>query len=1489
MNIALDPLESLWPPYRGGILLGTARESQGRICNAGVAVTAGHVAISLDVHPDRRSTASAVAPTAAPKASSHSVDEAEGIRQHGEDEPVPEGTEGYAGGPASPTTLRLTVLLDVVPASAPKPKTQQLARFLTKVLGRSAAGAVPHADGRGGGGKARRGEGPLGADVPELLVVEHMDKVVCSEFVRFDYRRADSGTMTAEDASGGGTPRARDGSNRSSGGLAYACIEASGLLRLWEWRGNESGRWAWSYLESCNICACREEPVGCRVLTAALVPEPCGDGDGKGGSSSNRRHRLVWEQEDSGEGAGLGLASTPAAGPRPPRRVWSRLITLDLSEGGATVDGGFGFASQQQQEQQPTMEGGVGFGGGGGDANGCTGSARSEISMAFSACLLPTRVDALLCSRLGAWMPAGQRVYFNHFATARLPCVTLPSLLQPEERGGTGWIDEPDGAESAADGSFGADAYDGAAVGNGDGAPFPNESDLEVEGALGTGNEDPPHAAAAKQAAAFATEPTGSQGDSPSQGSTGRLFSVHDSTGDLMMYDHQPGATVRVLSLPPGAGGLRVRLQCTLDPPPSPPPASPPGSFVARSNVAVLCGGGVCSVYDLCTGRLIGSAAIPRCPACVFRRRTRSKKAAGVAAPCSCGRRQQQGAVASDPLDGDGAASAGPELWTSATRGHLLGILTATQVLRVRIPTAEACLTATLAPSLRGDTSPPPSAPSALRYLREYRRLITGTTAGARRSSPLPELLRTAHQGRAGAISADEGREPTRAGASMMDLIAHSLSAEERGFPAATAARGGMDTANGRGGRKDTPVPPWLLMAIVSASRNRGPGGAPEVGGMGVPQSCFAGGDPATAATEVGLSDALERRVEESLRSLNSVRALLQDPAGSARHGPANGAGGAMRAGGADDETASRLAALTAGVDPATALFEGTLREWLACRRKGKGEGELYGQMPLEGLGLGAGVRGSGLGRGEGGMRPVEDDALALAFRCEAAGDAEAMEIPFLHFLLEVSGEADSGQEEKHDGRKAPSLRSPPSPSPSSSSAYSTFLCLQLAGNDASPLFEIACRALFRLRPQKLPRFVERLARFRAFANEIKRGGCAGAVGAGATPPQDSGGDEDKREGKEEAGGEEEGGRRGASVASSADARSERTSGVDTAFSEEQQQQQQRRRRSPSPPPQSGIASRHTSEDNAYEHGGRDSRSTTRPSSTATSREHSPETPVAPPTPTPTPTPASASATDPPPSGAADDLPDPGTGPPSAARERTEESSRESALVAPAYFARALASLPPAVEDDRAAGAGSQQRRSRLSLLLGARKFAEACKLLRSRAWECAGSSPGVKRGSWRGDRGGEESWRAAMRLLNELRRAVAVAGKAGEDVASSTGGHDDAAATVGAAGIPLPLQFRLAFEDALAETILADSPERMEAVMLCRPEGLTPVAVVRMVRRASRAVVETSAAAETGDGGDGKDSGQGGQQLLSGSTQTLKMCLLLLLEDGTRQESAAV
>lgn len=292
-----------------------------------------------------------------------------------------------------------------------------------------------------------------------------------------------------------------------------------------------------------------------------------------------------------------------------------------------------------------------GLAGSGGDVLGGR-NARSEISLAFSACLLPGGVSALLCSRLGAWMPTGARVYFNQFATGRLLCVTLPDQFS-DGRGARGETGDAV-AESVDRGDHGPDPR-----GESDAPPGKDGPAIEAGRVHGGKIAD------AEQTGGFPSKSAGGRGpatERPSSAAARRLFATHESTGDLLFYDGHPDATVRALSLPSGAGGLRLRTQCKLRPPPS--PSSSPVSFAARSNLAVFVGGGACSVYDLCTGRLVGTAAAPGCTAGAGRRPDRS-------------------------------------LWMSETRGHLVGVLTATRVLRVRLPTAEACLAATLSPSSR--------------------------------------------------------------------------------------------------------------------------------------------------------------------------------------------------------------------------------------------------------------------------------------------------------------------------------------------------------------------------------------------------------------------------------------------------------------------------------------------------------------------------------------------------------------------------------------------------------------------------------------------------------------------------------------------------------------------------------------------------------------------------------------------------------------------
>lgn len=171
MKVEIDQLESLWPQYRGAILLRVAQQSRSRVSNSRIAVVAGHVALSLEVHSansnDNRKTceAPAVATDALP--------------------PPPPSPP-----PVQTPRLHLTVLLDVIPDDAERPTVQQMARFLSRVLepseemgdgagtGEVGGGTLQHVD-EGGLGDIRgqRGETPLGEDVPELLVVENNERV----------------------------------------------------------------------------------------------------------------------------------------------------------------------------------------------------------------------------------------------------------------------------------------------------------------------------------------------------------------------------------------------------------------------------------------------------------------------------------------------------------------------------------------------------------------------------------------------------------------------------------------------------------------------------------------------------------------------------------------------------------------------------------------------------------------------------------------------------------------------------------------------------------------------------------------------------------------------------------------------------------------------------------------------------------------------------------------------------------------------------------------------------------------------------------------------------------------------------------------------------------------------------------------------------------------------------------------------------------------
>lgn len=256
--------------------------------------------------------------------------------------------------------------------------------------------------------------------------------------------------------------------------------------------------------------------------------------------------------------------------------------------------------------------------------------------------------------------------------------------------------------------------------------------------------------------------------------------------------------------------------------------------------------------------------------------------------------------------------------------------------------------------------------------MRDYDRLA-GVNGGTESASLLPAVLRIVH-----GIEADGGGN--FAGVErMIDL----LSAEQE--------RSAADKSGSRAGK-----PPWLLMAMMSAARD-GPTMPVARHQDQYPKATHrTARNPVTAAAEAGLRSALEMRVAESLRSIDTVRLLLQDPAGSVIRpeveGGVSGGPHVARIG-----TDKKLASLMAEVDPATALFDGILREWLACRR---GDDYRGGRDDIGDLGASGDP---GLSRREVGVkhsaessggapatRLASTDALALAFDCEAAGDINA-------------------------------------------------------------------------------------------------------------------------------------------------------------------------------------------------------------------------------------------------------------------------------------------------------------------------------------------------------------------------------------------------------------------------------------------------------------------------------------------------------------------
>lgn len=513
-------------------------------------------------------------------------------------------------------------------------------------------------------------------------------------------------------------------------------------------------------------------------------------------------------------------------------------------------------------------------------------------------------------------------------------------------------------------------------------------------------------------------------------------------------------------------------------------------------------------------------------------------------------------------------------------------------------------------------------------------------------------------------------------------------------------------------------------------------------------------------------------------------------------------------------------------------------------------------------------------------------------------------EIPFLRFLLNESHadlEPSGGEEAKFDEHFS-----------KSTSSASTFLCLHLTSDDASPLFEVACRALFRLRPLHLPRFVEQLARFRTYADKLKEditlaaaAAAAASDGGGSLPRHDDASVVDElgapsvtasdleavevvdnsnslKRGRSSRGSESPvTSRRDTSPAASVDGRH-----FHSSYSLQSLSPAPRRTRAYTGDggfSQDDLSA--TADTNPFERPSRHGKRRGEPSG----RERSPIPSVV----------SGASGNHLSADNAAVAEATGSTAPPApSVHDNPTEAAASLKSTAQAYFTRALACLPPTAHDR----GNEEQRHARLSLLMGARMFTEACRLLRARAWEGVSGSDG-RRGSWRQDRGALGAWAAAMRLLGELKREAteeqAESRRRGSSLVGPAAAAVTASPSVGAGGITLVhgsagLQYRLMFEDALAETILKDAPDRMEAVMNFRPVGLAPVTVVRIIRRALAAAAKSHeiCATASGEGNVGGDSAgmarsgllgglaQPDAEQLDGSTaRTLKECLSLLVD----------
>ncbi|KAG5190161.1 hypothetical protein JKP88DRAFT_267012 [Tribonema minus] len=178
---------------------------------------------------------------------------------------------------ANPTTVstHYTVLLDTVPAEAPRPSVREMGQLLRRLLL-----------------KPRPFQKKL---VGGLLSIGHSERLIHSTFL-----------------------------SAAGVGLIYLCAEEGGCTRMWRWIGQ--GCWTWQYMNFFELCA----PIGTGARLAALAVAPdAASGSSHGNHGLPTVFRLVWAQcageSSSSADGGSGNSSGGGGGTC---EVWTHCLHL---------------------------------------------------------------------------------------------------------------------------------------------------------------------------------------------------------------------------------------------------------------------------------------------------------------------------------------------------------------------------------------------------------------------------------------------------------------------------------------------------------------------------------------------------------------------------------------------------------------------------------------------------------------------------------------------------------------------------------------------------------------------------------------------------------------------------------------------------------------------------------------------------------------------------------------------------------------------------------------------------------------------------------------------------------------------------------------------------------------------------------------------------------------------------------------------------------